>query len=86
VAKRDGIPVREERISGDELFDAREVFLSTTSQGVWPVESIDGKKVGGPDAACPGPVSLALRERFKKVERGEDPEFIHWLTFVDEES
>ncbi|MBW2713502.1 MAG: aminotransferase class IV, partial [Deltaproteobacteria bacterium] len=86
VAKRDGFEVCEERISGDEVFRAREVFLTTTSQGVWPVESIDGKPVGGEGAECPGPVSRALRERFKKVERGEDPEFIHWLTFVDEEN
>jgi len=86
LARRDGIPVSEGRIGAEEVFEAKEIFLSTTTHGVWPVESVDGRIVGGEGAPCPGPLSARLRERFKQVERGEDPEFMHWLTFIDEDS
>ncbi|MGH0034520.1 MAG: aminotransferase class IV [Myxococcota bacterium] len=77
LAKHDGIPVREQPLRPDALFDAAEVFLTGTSAGVWPVESVDGRAVG---EATPGPVSARLREHFERVVSGRDPDFAHWLT------
>ncbi len=85
LAARDGIPVKEERIPAEQIFEAREVFLSATSKGVWPVHGIDGKPVGGVGAPCPGPVTAPLQQHFKRIERGEDPAFWHWLTFIEED-
>ena len=64
----------------DELALAAEVFLTGTSAGVWPVESIDGRPVGH---RVPGPLSARLRERFLEVGGGRDPAFHHWLAFVE---
>jgi branched-chain amino acid aminotransferase len=81
IAKHDGRPVREERVSPAALFEAAEVFLSGTTAGVMPVVAIDGAAIGD---GRPGPVSVALRERYHAITRGEDRAFLHWLTFVDE--
>jgi branched-chain amino acid aminotransferase len=81
LARHDGRAVVEETIPPDALFAAAEVFLTATTAGVWPVISVDGKSVG---AGKPGPVTLALRDRLQQVERGEDPEFEHWVAYADE--
>ncbi|MEE3328595.1 MAG: aminotransferase class IV [Myxococcota bacterium] len=75
------IPLREEAISPDELSNSAEVFLTGTSASIMPVESLDGQKVGG---SCPGPVTQRLRETFLEIERGENPSFEHWLTYIEE--
>jgi branched-chain amino acid aminotransferase len=81
IAKHDGRPVRVEPVAPEALFDAAEVFLSGTTAGVMPVVSIDGQPIGD---GRPGPVSLALRDRYHAITRGEDRAFLHWLAFVDE--
>ncbi len=79
LAKAEGIPFHEARLVPADLLGAAEAFLTGTTAGVWPIESVDGKELAG----CPGPVSVRLRDRFKRVSAGEDPEFEHWLTPVD---
>jgi len=80
LAKADGIPVEEKAIRPEALFDASEAFLTGTTAGVWPIESVDGQPLAGP---CPGPRSEALGDHFRRVARGEDPAFEHWLSYVD---
>lgn len=80
LAKAEGIPVRETQLVPDALLEASEAFLTGTSAGVWPVESVDGRELG---LVCPGPISNRLRDRFLRASSGEDPEFVHWLTLVD---
>lgn len=80
IAKHAGYTVREEAIAPEFLFDASEAFLTGTSAGVWPVESIDDRLVGD---GRPGPVSQTLSQHFRRIVRGEDPAFEHWLTYVD---
>ncbi len=45
LAKENGFLVKERVIKTTELFSADEVFLTTTSKGVFPVTMIDGKKI-----------------------------------------
>ena len=52
IAEVEGIAVRESQVRPEDLLEASEVFLTGTTAGVWPVESIDGKPVG---AEVPGP-------------------------------
>ncbi len=80
LAKSEGIPCRETQLPPDALLGASEAFLTGTSAGVWPVESVDGSELG---EVCPGPISTRLRDRFRRVASGEDPEFVHWLTLVE---
>jgi branched-subunit amino acid aminotransferase/4-amino-4-deoxychorismate lyase len=80
IARSEDMDVLESTISPAELGLAREVFLTGTTAGVLPVESVDGASVGN---ECPGPVASALGARLRHVEAGEDSEFDHWLTYVD---
>lgn len=82
LAKHDGLTVCEESVRPEELGEASEVFLTGTTAGVWPVESIDGQPVG---EGAPGPVSRALGEHFRRVVAAADSDFEHWLCFVDED-
>jgi branched-chain amino acid aminotransferase len=81
IARRDGLAVSEIHVRPAELMQAAEVFLCGTTAGVWPVASIDEQPIAG---GAPGPVSSRLRKRFDEVTSGRDPDFQHWLTFVDE--
>jgi len=81
LAKAEGIPFREAPLRPEALMGAAEAFLTGTSAGVWPIESVDGRALG---TSCPGPISAALRDRFQRVSQGEDPEFEHWLTLVED--
>ena len=81
LAAADGIEVRELPLSPEVLVSAREVFLTGTTAGVLPVISVDGRAVGD---GRPGPVAQALSRHFERVTAGGDPDFDHWLSYVDE--
>ena len=74
IAAHDGRPARIATVPPEALFEAAEVFLSGTTAGVLPVISIDEKPVGD---GRPGPVSVALRDRYHAITRGEDAAFLH---------
>jgi branched-chain amino acid aminotransferase len=76
IAKHDGIDVAEALIRPEELVRQAEVFLSGTTAGVLPVESVDGASIGD---GKPGPVSLRLGARLREIQSGRDPAFEHWL-------
>lgn len=78
LAKAEGINVHERPVGPEALLEASEAFLTGTTAGVWPVESVDRRAL----AACPGPISTTLRERFQRAAAGDDPGFAHWLTPV----
>lgn len=80
LAKHEGIDCAEASIRPAELAQQPEVFLSGTTAGVWPVDSIDGTPIGD---GKPGPVSQRLAARLREVVAGRDPAFAHWLTPAD---
>ena len=80
LARAEGLVAQERKIRPEALARADEVFLTGTTAGVWPVESVDGEKIA---RGAPGPVSARLAARFRVVTRGEDPSFVHWLTPVN---
>ncbi len=80
IAEHDGRKVLEESIAPEAVFEAREAFLTGTSAGVWPIESVDGRALPAP---LPGPVSKELHKRFEAVTHGRDPAFEHWLAYVN---
>ncbi|MCY4011340.1 MAG: aminotransferase class IV [Gammaproteobacteria bacterium] len=79
LARANGIHCAERDITPDELTVAAEVFLTGTSVGVWPVLRVDGGAVASGDV---GPMTTRLRDRYRAVVRGEDPDFQHWLHYI----
>jgi len=82
LAAAEGLRTQERRIRPEALAQADEVFLTGTTAGVWPVESVDGEKIR---CGAPGPISARMAQRFRAVTRGEDAAFVHWLTPVDQD-
>lgn len=63
VCAENNIPVEERTFTLEELAQADEVFLSSTTSEVTPIVVIDGKKMGD---GLPGPVTQKLQTLFKQ--------------------
>jgi len=61
VARKAGIPVREEAIAEKKLGKVQEIFITNTSGEITPVTKVDDLVIGG---GVPGPVTRIIRERF----------------------
>jgi D-alanine transaminase len=68
VIKAQGLELQERAFSREEAYRAREAFLTSASQTVYPVVRIDGHQIGH---GGPGPVARTLRAQFHAfAERG----------------
>jgi D-alanine transaminase len=61
LSQEDGIVLEERRFTIDEAYDAAEAFLTSASNFVVPVVSIDGRPVAD---GKPGPITKRLRELY----------------------
>jgi branched-chain amino acid aminotransferase len=69
LAETAGLPVVEGRIQPFDLYNADEVFLSSTAGGVFPVAQLDGRRIAD---GKPGPVTRKLRDDYLALlERGD---------------
>ncbi|MBS2019225.1 MAG: aminotransferase class IV [Deltaproteobacteria bacterium] len=78
IAKAEGVPTREERISVAEALAADEAFLTATSFPVAPIGTVNGTALAG----APGPITKRLQDRLVRAQRGEDAAFAAWCTTV----
>ena len=63
-----GIPCREVRFPKEYLYDADEVFISSSIKEVLPVLSLDGKKI---NKGKPGPITIHLKHAFDDLVKTE---------------
>lgn len=63
ICRRDGIPVREQRVPLPQLYTADEVFVTGTNSEVLPVVTIDGKTIG---TGRPGPIATRLLDGLRR--------------------
>lgn len=61
ICRELGLPVHAGPMTRDDLYDADEIFTSTTAGGVMPVARIDGRILSNDR---PGPVSRRIRETY----------------------
>ncbi|MGE3154130.1 MAG: D-amino-acid transaminase [Nitrospiraceae bacterium] len=64
LARKEGLPLREDAITLDELRTADEVFLTGTTVEVLPVVKVDETVIG---SGRPGPISRLLQQRFQEA-------------------
>ena len=62
LGRENGVEVREEILRDDDLFDADEAFLTSTTREVLPIVAVDARKVGN---GMPGLVTLKLLKAFQ---------------------
>jgi branched-chain amino acid aminotransferase len=69
LAEAGAIPAVEGRIQPFDLYNADEVFLSSTAGGIFSVVELDGRKIG---EGKPGPVTKRIRDAYMALlESGE---------------
>ncbi len=63
LARKDHIPVKEEKFKPHDLISADECFITNTTIEVLPVTRVDGETIG---SGRPGTVTLALRSAYRR--------------------
>ena len=79
LAKSQGLTVRQEPMTRNQIYLADEVFFTGTAVEITPIREIDGHTIG---AGKPGEITRTLTDLFFKTVRGDLPAFKHWLTYV----
>lgn len=79
LAEREGIEVREKRITRDEVYVADEAFFTGTAAEVTPIRELDGRAIG---AGKRGPITEKLQTAYFDLVHGRLPEYAHWLSNV----
>ncbi|OBS09624.1 branched-chain amino acid transaminase [Acidihalobacter prosperus] len=74
-----GIPVREKRITRDEVYIADEAFFTGTAAEVTPIREVDGRAIG---SGSRGPITERLQQQYFDVVQGRDAGYDHWLSYV----
>lgn len=74
-----GIPVKEKRLTRDEVYIADEAFFTGTAAEVTPIREIDGRAIGN---GRRGPVTERLQTMYFDQVQGRRDQFSHWLTLV----
>jgi len=65
IANENNIRVKEGRFRVDDLHNADEVFISSTTMEVMPVNTVDEMKIG----SCPGRITRLIHQEYKKKVR-----------------
>jgi branched-chain amino acid aminotransferase len=76
-----GIPTEVRSIDRSELYVADEVILCGTGVQVSPVVEVDHRAVG---SGVVGPIGNDIRTRYFDAVRGRLPQYLDWLTPIDE--
>ena len=78
-AEKEGIRVREEFFSRDELYTADEAFFTGTAAEITPIREVDNRKIG---EGHPGPIAKKIQQAFFSAVQGENENYKNWLTFL----
>lgn len=74
-----GLEVVEREIDRTEIYLADEAFFCGTGAQIAAIAEVDHRQVG--DGRM-GPITAKLRELYFRVVRGQEPNYMHWLTSV----
>src|SRR6185295_13235287 len=77
IAREEGIPVHEGRITRDQLWLADEAFFTGTAAEVTPIREVDNRPIG---EGTVGPITKRIQARYFDVVRGSDTRHPEWQT------
>ena len=80
LAAEIGVPVREKRITRDEVYIADEAFFTGTAAEVTPIRELDGRAIG---SGSRGPVTERLQALYFDQVHGRRAAFPEWQAVVD---
>ena len=80
LAAEIGVPVREKRITRDEVYIADEAFFTGTAAEVTPIREVDNRAIG---AGSRGPITEQLQSMYFDQVMGRRETHPEWLAYVD---
>jgi len=79
LAAECGVPVKEKRITRDEVYIADEAFFTGTAAEVTPIREADSRRIG---SGGKGPVTGRLQNLYSDCVYGRHKDRTQWLSFV----
>jgi len=79
LAAEIGVPVREKRITRDEVYIADEAFFTGTAAEVTPIREVDNRTIG---SGSRGPITEQLQSLYFDQVHGRRSEHPEWLTYI----
>jgi branched-chain amino acid aminotransferase len=79
MAEEIGVPVKEKRITRDEVYIADEVFFTGTAAEVTPIREVDNRKIG---SGKRGPITEKLQSMYFDQVHGRRSVHPEWQTLV----
>jgi branched-chain amino acid aminotransferase len=79
LAAKEGLEVREKRITRDEVYLADEAFFTGTAAEVTPIREVDNRTIG---SGSRGPVTERLQSMYFAMVHGRLDGYEDWLTVV----
>lgn len=79
LAAEIGIPIKEKRITRDEVYIADEAFFTGTAAEVTPIREVDGRNIGNGGR---GPITEKLQKMYFDQVYGRRKEHPEWVTLV----
>ena len=74
-----GLPIKEKRITRDEVYIADEAFFTGTAAEVTPIREVDNRIIG---SGKRGPITEKLQSKYFDVVHGRSAEHLNWLSYV----
>jgi branched-chain amino acid aminotransferase len=79
IARDEGIEIREERFTRDEMYIADEAFFTGTAAEITPIRELDGRVIG---LGKPGRITKKLQSIFFDIVKGKNKKYKSWLTLI----
>jgi branched-chain amino acid aminotransferase len=79
LAAEIGIPVKERRITRDEVYIADEAFFTGTAAEVTPIREVDNRKIAD---GRPGEITTRLQTMYFDQVHGRRTVYPEWLTYI----
>ncbi len=74
----EGLEVKEQLFTRDELYISDEAFFTGTAAEVTPIREVDGREIG---SGKRGEITRRIQQRYFSALKGKDPKFSHWLDY-----
>jgi branched-chain amino acid aminotransferase len=79
IAEDEGVGIKEERFTKDELYKSDEAFFSGTPTEGTPIREVDGRMIG---EGRPGKITKKLQSIFFDIVKGKNKKYKSWLTAI----
>ncbi|MEK7203353.1 MAG: branched-chain amino acid transaminase [Patescibacteria group bacterium] len=74
------IPIKEKKISVQELKSSDELFFTGTAVEICPIAKVDNTFINKGEI---GPITKTVKDFYGRVVRGLEKKYFHWLNFIN---